>query len=140
MAKKAKSKKAAKKPARKARASRARSKGPARKAASRKAARRMAPKAGAKKKTGRRTTAKSKPSASKNRMAAPKVDRRNEGEGSKSADKAYRDAATRFTVTHDTAALAEQAAREVEASPHEYDDAENEGLSRSAGDLPQDEN
>jgi hypothetical protein len=82
-----------------------------------------------------------KPAARRKRPAAPRAAAaKNEGEGSRSADRAYRDAATRFSVTHDTAAIAEQAAREVEASPHEYDDAENEGLSRSAGDLPQDEN
>jgi hypothetical protein len=123
MAKKTKSRKtvAKKKPARKV----------ARKAVKAKARKAAAPK-------GKKAA---KPAARRKRPAAPRaVAAKNEGEGNRSADRAYRDAATRFSVTHDTAAIAEQAAREVEASPHEYDDAENEGLSRSAGDLPQDEN
>jgi hypothetical protein len=122
MAKKTKSKKAVAK------------KKPARRAVARKAIKAKARAAPKRKKAA-------KPVARRKRPAAPRqAAAKNEGEGSRSADRAYRDAATRFSVTHDTAAIAEQAAREVEASPHEYDDAENEGLSRSAGDLPQDEN
>jgi hypothetical protein len=140
MAKKAKSKKAAKKSTRKAKAS-ARSKRSARKASPRRAARRKAPRAAKRaRKAAPRAAKKAKPAARKRAAPAKRAaPRKNEGEGSHSADKAYRDAATRFTDTHDTAALAERAAQEVDASPHEYDDAENEGLSHSAGDLPQDE-
>ena len=120
MAKKAKSKKAAaKKPARKARASAARAKRPARKSAPKwatkgKVAKRKAPKAAAKKKAPKaapRRAAKAKPAAAKKHSAPPPKRQMNEGEGNKSADKTYREAATRFTDTHDTAALAEQAAR-----------------------------
>lgn len=145
MAKKTKSKKApAKKAARKARASAKRTKRPARKAAPRKAAsRKVAPRKTSKRKAPKAAARKAKKAAPRAKRPAAKPRAAawpNEGEGSRSADKAYRDAATRFTVTHDTTALAEKAAREVDASPHEYDDAENEGLSHSAGDLPQDEN
>jgi hypothetical protein len=135
MAKKTRAKKAgAKKPARKSRASAARARRPARKAASK--TRRAAGKA---RRPAPRSKSKAKVAPQK-RVASPRrTVRANEGEGSRTADQRYRDAATRFSTTHDTIAIAERAAREVDASPHEYDDAENEGLSHSAGDLPQDE-
>jgi hypothetical protein len=126
MAKKAKAKKAAKrKTARK----------PARKAASKKTA--------ARRKSGARRAARAKRSPAKKKRAAPRARPAragaNEGEGSKSADRAYREAATRFGETHDTAAMAEQAAREVDSDPETYEDAMEEGRSHSAGDLPEDE-
>jgi hypothetical protein len=149
MARKAKSRRAgAKRPSGKGRASPARRKNPGRKSPLRraikaKAASRKVQKSAARKarKPAPRAAAKSKSAPAKKAQPAPRARLwANEGEGSTSADKTYRDAATRFTDTHDTAAIAERAAREVDANPHEYDDAENEGLSHSAGDLPQDEN
>jgi hypothetical protein len=61
----------------------------------------------------------------------------NEGEGSRTADKQYRDGVKRFLNEQDPAQLAEEAARDVEASPGEYRAAEEAGRSRSAGEDPQ---
>jgi hypothetical protein len=62
----------------------------------------------------------------------------NEGEGSKTADKRYRDAATDFAKRTDTLQTGLQAEREVETYKDEFDAAEKAGKSHSAGDLPKD--
>jgi len=62
----------------------------------------------------------------------------NEGEGSKTADKKYRDAATDFARRTDTLQAGLQAEREVENYKDEFDSAEKAGKSHSAGDLPDD--
>lgn len=62
----------------------------------------------------------------------------NEGEGSKSADKKYRDAATDFAKRTDTLQAGLQAEREVENYKDEFDKAEKAGKSHSAGELPDD--
>ena len=62
----------------------------------------------------------------------------NEGEGSKTADKSYREAATEFAKSNDTAAQGLKAEREVEAYRDEYEKAEKEGRSHSAGEDPKD--
>jgi hypothetical protein len=63
---------------------------------------------------------------------------KNEGEGSRSADRNYREGVERTLKRGKVEEDAERAARDVEASPDEYRDAEEEGKSRSAGDLPED--
>jgi hypothetical protein len=63
---------------------------------------------------------------------------RNEGEGSKSADKKYREAATDFSKRNDTLKGGLQAEREVENYKDEFDRAEKAGRSHSAGDLRKD--
>ena len=65
-------------------------------------------------------------------------DKKNEGEGSKSADKKYRDEATDFARRTDTLQTGLQAEREVEGSKAEYEKAERDGRSHSAGDLTED--
>ena len=62
----------------------------------------------------------------------------NEGEGSKSADKQYRDAASDFARRTDTLNTGLQAEREVEGRKGEFEKAEEEGRAHSAGDLPGD--
>jgi hypothetical protein len=62
----------------------------------------------------------------------------NEGEGSKSADKKYRDAATDFAKRTDTVQAGLQAEREVEQHQGEFDEAEKAGRSHSKGELPND--
>ena len=64
---------------------------------------------------------------------------RNEGEGSKSADKQYREAASDFAKRTDTLQRGLEAEREVERDRGEFEKAEREGRSHSAGDLPKDE-
>ena len=63
---------------------------------------------------------------------------KNEGEGSKSADKKYRDAATDFAKRTDTLQTGLQAEREVESNPSEFAKAEKEGRAHSAGELRKD--
>jgi hypothetical protein len=138
MAKKAKAKKAAprrkvvRKPARKASKAAAR-----RKSAPRKAPAKKTRKAPARKARKPAAAAAKKRSVSK---AAKAPSQANQGEGNKTADRSYREAATRFSHSHDTAAMAERAAREVEGAPEEYQEAVEAGRSPSAGELPQDEN
>jgi hypothetical protein len=67
-----------------------------------------------------------------------KLRSRNEGEGSKSADKNYREAATDFARRHDTVQAGLDAEREVEQRRGEFEKAEQAGKSRSKGDLPDD--
>ena len=57
---------------------------------------------------------------------------KNEGEGSKSADKKYRDAATDFAKRTDTLQSGLQAEREVENYRDEFDRAEKTGRAHSA--------
>jgi hypothetical protein len=64
--------------------------------------------------------------------------KKNEGEGSKTADKDYRSAATEFARRTDTLQAGQQAEREVEADKPQYDQAEKLGRSHSAGDLKDD--
>ncbi len=63
---------------------------------------------------------------------------RNEGEGNKTADKKYREAATDFAQRTDTLKVGEQAERDVEKDKAEYDQAEKAGRSHSAGELRKD--
>lgn len=62
----------------------------------------------------------------------------NEGEGSKTADKKYRDAASDFTKRTDTVKAGLDAERDVQNYRDEFDKAEQEGRRHSAGDLPND--
>jgi hypothetical protein len=62
----------------------------------------------------------------------------NEGEGSKTADKRYREAATDFARRTDTLQRGRDAERDVENYRDEYDRAEKAGKSHSAGDLESD--
>ncbi|HET7786165.1 MAG TPA: hypothetical protein VIR81_01070 [Myxococcales bacterium] len=63
---------------------------------------------------------------------------RNEGEGSKTADKNYRDAATDFARRADTAKAGLEAEREMERRKGELEKAEQAGRARSKGDLEAD--
>jgi hypothetical protein len=62
----------------------------------------------------------------------------NEGEGAKSADRAYRRDVDEFLRENDPSELARNAASEVEREPEVYRDAEQEGKRRSAGDIEAD--
>jgi hypothetical protein len=62
----------------------------------------------------------------------------NEGEGSKTADKRYREAATDFAKRTDTLQRGMDAERDVENYRDEYERAEKAGKSHSAGDLESD--
>jgi hypothetical protein len=64
----------------------------------------------------------------------------NEGEGSKSADKKYREAASDFAKRTDTVQAGLEAEREVEQHEDEFEQAEKAGRSHSKGDLPNDLN
>ena len=64
--------------------------------------------------------------------------KRNEGEGNKTADKQYRDAATDFARRTDTLQSGLEAEREVEKSKDEYAKAEKAGRAHSTGELPKD--
>lgn len=63
---------------------------------------------------------------------------RNEGEGSKTADKEYRDAATDFAKRTDTLEQAGKAEREVEQNKGEFERAEKAGRAHSKGELDKD--
>jgi hypothetical protein len=63
---------------------------------------------------------------------------RNEGEGSKTADKKYRDAATDFANRTDTVKAGLDAERDVQQRKDEFEQAEQAGRSRSKGELPKD--
>jgi len=62
----------------------------------------------------------------------------NEGEGSKSADKNYREAASDFARRNDTVKAGLDAEREVEQRKGDFEKAEQEGRSHSKGDLEED--
>jgi hypothetical protein len=64
--------------------------------------------------------------------------KKNEGEGSKTADAQYRKGATDYAKRTDTLQVGAEAEREVEANKAEYDKAEKLGRSHSAGDLNDD--
>ena len=63
---------------------------------------------------------------------------RNEGEGSKTADKQYRDAASDFAKRTDTIQAGLEAGRDVEKRKGEFEQAEQAGRSHSKGELPND--
>ncbi|HEY6908428.1 MAG TPA: hypothetical protein VI356_03595 [Myxococcales bacterium] len=63
---------------------------------------------------------------------------RNEGEGSKSADAKYREAATDFARRADTAKAGLEAERDLEQRKGELEKAEQAGRARSKGDLQSD--
>lgn len=63
---------------------------------------------------------------------------RNEGEGSHSAAREYDRGVEEHLKKGKVREEAERARRDVEADPEEYRRAEEEGKSRSAGDLPAD--
>jgi len=63
---------------------------------------------------------------------------KNEGEGSKTADKTYREEASEFAKRTDTLKTGLEAEREVESSKDEYAKAEKEGRAHSAGELRKD--
>ncbi len=58
----------------------------------------------------------------------------NEGEGNKSADRAYREGVDEFLDENDPSQLARNAAADIERDPGTYEQAEQEGKRRSAGD------
>ena len=60
-------------------------------------------------------------------------DDKNEGEGSKSADRAYRNDVDEFLKENDPSQLARNAAADLERDPGTYEQAEQEGKRRSAG-------
>jgi hypothetical protein len=62
----------------------------------------------------------------------------NEGEGSKTADKSYREGATSFAKKGDMLKKGLDAERDVEMYKDDFDSAEKAGRSHSAGDLPND--
>jgi hypothetical protein len=64
--------------------------------------------------------------------------KKNEGEGSKSADLKYRTGATDYAKRTDTLQVGAEAEKDVEANKAEYDKAEKLGRSHSAGDLKDD--
>ena len=62
----------------------------------------------------------------------------NEGEGSKTADKQYRDAASDFAKRTDTVQAGLEAERDVERNKGDFEKAEQAGRSKSKGELPND--
>lgn len=62
----------------------------------------------------------------------------NEGEGSKSADRAYRHDVDEFLEKEDPSKLARQAMSDIERDPGRYAEAEQEGKRRSAGEAKAD--
>jgi hypothetical protein len=62
----------------------------------------------------------------------------NEGEGSRSADRRYREGVRETVRKGHVDEDAERARRDVEASPEEYREAEREGRSRGKGEAPGD--
>ena len=62
----------------------------------------------------------------------------NEGEGSRTADRRYREGIAEHLRKADVEEEAERAARDVDANPEEFRRAEEEGKKRSAGEAPGD--
>jgi hypothetical protein len=62
----------------------------------------------------------------------------NEGEGSRTADRRYREGIAEHLQKGEVEEEAERAAREVDANPEEFRRAEEEGKKRSAGEAPGD--
>jgi Fe2+ or Zn2+ uptake regulation protein len=87
------------------------------------------------------------PAAVERRAATPQLERMSdheretsevEGEGSRTADRHYREGVRETVRRGHVEEDAEKARRDVEASPDEYRRAEDEGKSRSAGEAPRD--
>ena len=70
----------------------------------------------------------------KKKNAPADIEEENEGEGSKSADRNYRNDVDDFLKNEDPSKLARQAVSDIERDPGKYADAEKAGKSRSAGD------
>jgi hypothetical protein len=68
----------------------------------------------------------------------PRNEPENEGEGSRSGDAEYRAGVEEHLRKADVQQEAEQARKDVEASPEEYRKAEEEGKAHSAGELKSD--
>ncbi len=68
----------------------------------------------------------------------PRDDNDNEGEGSKTADRRYREGVEKFVEREDTEKLAREAERDVEHDAERYKRAEEEGKRRIAEDDPED--
>jgi hypothetical protein len=62
----------------------------------------------------------------------------NEGEGNRTADRNYRKGVEKTVREGHAEQDAEQARREVDANPEEFERAEKEGRSRTAGEAPGD--
>jgi hypothetical protein len=62
----------------------------------------------------------------------------NEGEGSRTADKQYREAATEYAKKADVQKAGRQAEDDVKRDPKEYERAVQTGKSKSKGDLDSD--
>jgi hypothetical protein len=65
-------------------------------------------------------------------------DAQNEGEGSRTADRRYREGVEEHLRRADVEEEAERASKELDERPDELRRAEEEGKRRSAGDLPSD--
>lgn len=104
------------------------------------------PRSGAPSKPGKRRA--SGPPQVERRRRAPQLDRmsdhekktttENEGEGSRTADRHYREGVQETVRRGHVEEDAERARRDVEAEPDEYRRAEDEGKRRSAGEAPAD--
>ncbi len=71
-------------------------------------------------------------------MAEEKEHPGNEGEGSRTADREYREGVQEHLRRGHVEEEAERAARDLDEDPDELRRAEEEGRKRSAGDLPSD--
>ncbi|HEX2572674.1 MAG TPA: hypothetical protein VH877_24205 [Polyangia bacterium] len=67
----------------------------------------------------------------------PKPGDGNEGEGNRTADRAYREGLRRFAEEHDPEALAREAQRDVEADEEGYREAEAAGKAHIAEEDPE---
>jgi hypothetical protein len=67
----------------------------------------------------------------------PKSGNGNEGEGNRTADRAYREGLRRFAEEHDPEELARKAQREIEADEESYREAEAAGKARIAEEDPE---
>ena len=67
----------------------------------------------------------------------PKQGSRNEGEGNRTADRAYREGLRRFAEEQDPEELARKAQQEVEADEEGYREAEAAGKARIAEEDPE---
>jgi len=68
----------------------------------------------------------------------PRNEQANEGEGSRSADRRYREGVKETVRRGHVEEDAERARKDVEAHPDEYRKAEHEGRAHSAGEAPGD--
>lgn len=67
----------------------------------------------------------------------PTDDKKNEGEGSKTADRNYRKGIEEFKRTNDPQELGRQAAHDIESDKETYRDAEKQGKARIAEEDPE---